>query len=168
MWRSFKHALFKHTTSAREAWQIAGSRASSTAPLLVQLDFFVFVSVSFSRFVACLAIVQVLCGLIHHVRDCHELLAQSLSWVSRCSPWVFHLHVVLSPRSWPWINSRQVFRNLCDGQKLSEVPECQLHEEFHDTAEQVGSWASDLSTSATGACGPSTTSGSLFFLEDLG
>ena len=34
---------------------------------------FVFLSLSFSGFVACLAIVQVLCGLTHHVLDLHRL-----------------------------------------------------------------------------------------------
>ena len=34
---------------------------------------FVFVGLGFSGFVACLAIVQVLCGLTHHVLELHRL-----------------------------------------------------------------------------------------------
>ena len=44
------------------------SCVSSTAPLAF-MWMFVFVSLSFLVFVACLAIVQVLCGLTHHVLE---------------------------------------------------------------------------------------------------
>ena len=48
------------------------SCVSSTAPLAF-MWMFVFVSLSFSAFVACLAIFQVLCGLTHHVLELHRL-----------------------------------------------------------------------------------------------
>ena len=48
------------------------SRVSSTAPFAF-MWMFVLVSLSFSGFVACLAIVQVLCGLTRHVLELHRL-----------------------------------------------------------------------------------------------
>ena len=71
MWTSVIHAFFKHTSSAREG-QLLSSRVSSTAPLRVQVDIRVR-ELELPGFVACLAIVQVLCGLTHHVLELHRL-----------------------------------------------------------------------------------------------
>ena len=81
MLTTFIHAFFTHTSSARESLAVKltscfslnwCSRVSSTAPLAF-MWMFVFVSLSFSGFVACVAIVQVLCGLTHHPLELRRL-----------------------------------------------------------------------------------------------
>ena len=83
------------------------------------------------------------------------------SW---CSPWVYHLYVDVSLRDVAKDQVKAGFGATREAQKSLRVhPECQSHEQFHNTGEQVGSWQMAVfSTTATGACGPSTPSGSLF------
>ena len=82
------HAFCKHTSSTREVWLLSLRIAPCCVlrPLLI----FAFVSLSFSRFVVCLAIVPVLCCPTHHMLELHRLNEVCVSISG------FHVHVVLA------------------------------------------------------------------------
>ena len=67
MWTSLIHAFFEHTEVTLLSLRFAPWRVLRPLRLLP------FVSLSFSRFVACLTIVQVLCCLTPHVLELHHL-----------------------------------------------------------------------------------------------
>ena len=102
MWTLLIHAFFKHTSSAREVW-LSSLR-------VVTLNF-----ACFSGFVACLAIVQVLCCLTHHMLELHRLDEICVPLQVFMSTYFPTLHSVLMSASQPCLraNLSSSFSSVC-------------------------------------------------------